>query len=435
MSGEQIQVSSLSLTVLKFSSKITHYEFDNKQDYAGQIRNSDNSFVVRVSGNQVANTNLYISEGSRGHWFVVRNIGDSIDLNKVKLFKDYSDLKYVKQLIAQEQQQQADALAITGNVKKDNDRQIEKKKKEFVNNAKKDSASYAVAEQKRLAKIKEETEQQKALEVAKHAQHVTDSLSAKKEEDTKLAQAKEKEQKQEEEQLARARQDKNIADSMRKAKADAAKIAKLRDKASKQKELQRMQDSLTAVPKTYTHVELWRKYPKFVFEQPPSGQSFAVDYLNAQDTLDNYNICMLILHDKVQGDALPEPIVSNTQNGASFLLKSINFSGVNCYMRLLISNTNTKTDYLVGPISTKWNQKEGKDYNLFACYTTTYPVLSPHAQREIVLVTRAVNIKDEDEITLHIGDRLQNIELGISITGKLYNQQYNIIRSLKEVTN
>ncbi|MFT4204250.1 MAG: hypothetical protein QM610_10090 [Chitinophagaceae bacterium] len=525
ISGEKVDVSSLALTVLKFNSKITHYEFDDKQNYSGQVRNSDNTFVIRVAGDAPTNTNLYLSEGKRGHWFTLNYIGENIDLNRVKLFQDFSDLKYVKKLVEQEQRQQGENLARTTTTtetvgdkekekqeediaQKKKEEELEKKKKEIVENAQRDSIAFQKVEQERLAQLEEKKKQeqkQKEIEQAKRAQFVADSIQAEKAEQERIAQAKAEELRHEQELAAQAKRNKFIIDSIKaeqvkqerlakleaqkqkareeverrkiqndsiarawkaeqeriafakaeKAKQEQAlleqakreqhvldsvkaqkiaqeKLAKLKEKEWKDAQVKRRMDSLAALPKEYTAAELWRKYPKVVFGQPPGGQSFSSDYFLQKDTLQNYTVSSYILNDLVADDALPTPIHSNVQDQASFVLKSINFSGVNCYMRIHLSNNSPKQDYLVGPVDMTWEQKEGKNYHLYPCYITAFPVLSPHAEKDIVLVTRAINVKDEDIIRLNIGDRLDNIELEITFPGKLYNEQYNIIRELKE---
>lgn len=478
ISGEKIDVSPLALTVLKFSSKITHFEFDDKENYAGQVRNGDNSFAIRVTGNAAANTNLYINEGKRGHWFVINLLTEDIDLNKVKFYQDFSDLKALKNLVAREEQEKAAAEA-NAEAAKRHEEEV-RKQNELIRQAVQDSIDFAKAEKERLARVREETLKAEQLAKARREQFIKDSIAAQKEQQARVARELEEAQKQqalEEEKLAKARADSIKAqkeiealataqkaaaaraaqkqqDAMLKARADSVKAEKLRQEQlmkeqakaareaeqARQKELariaalnaQRIKDSLAALPKVYTREELWRKYPKLVFDLPPVGQSLSIDFFSAPDTLENYRVSRLILDNRVLNDSLPEKLYSNTQNHVFFVLESINFSGVNCFMRLLLVNQHPKDDYLTGPILVKWDPYEGKSYNLYPCYITSFPVLASATEREIVLVTRAVNIKDEDMITLHIGDRLGKIQLELPISGVLYNQQLNVVRSVKE---
>ena len=129
-------------------------------------------------------------------------------------------------------------------------------------------------------------------------------------------------------------------------------------------------------------------------------------------------------------DTLQTPLASDTDQGATFVLKSIDFSGVNCYMQLTISN-HSKDDYLVGIINMRWYPKgdsTGTVYSIYPCYLTGFPVLSGGLERTIMLATRAVNIKDTDKLILTIGDRLGVRSLEVVIPGSLYNQQMAITR-------
>lgn len=478
ISGEKIEVSPLALTVLKFSSKITHFEFDDKDNYSGQVRNGDNSFAIRVTGDAAANTNLYINEGKRGHWFVVHLLTEDIDLNKVKFYQDFSDLKTLKNLVAKEEQENRAAQA-SADAAKRHEEEV-RKQNELIRQAVQDSIDFAKAEKERMARVREEMLQAERLAKARREQFVKDSIALQKTREAAIARELEEAAKQqalEEQKLAKARADSMQAqkqiealaaiqkaeaaraaqqqkNALQKARADSVKAERLRQEQlvkerakaareselARQKELERIaalnarriRDSLAALPKVYTRDELRRKYPKLVFELPPVGQSFSIDFFNAADTLENYRVSRLILDNYVLNDALPEKLYSNTQNHVFFVLESINFSGVNCFMRLLLVNQHPEKDYLTGPISVKWDAYEGKSYNLYPCYITSFPALAGRTEREIVLVTRAVNIRDEDMITLHIGDRLGTVQLELAISGVLYNQQLGIVRSVKE---
>jgi hypothetical protein len=584
ISGEKIQVSAESLSVLKFNSKITHFEFDDKVNYSGQVRTNDNSLVIRTIGDHPDTTNLYVTEGKRGHWFIIIFL-QTIDVNNTKLYYDYSDLKNLKKVVAQEQQDQANALAAananassqipvnnttasatttntapqnTGETdaqkarinamiikatadsiaaQKAEDAQIAKaaadaKKQKAIDDAKRqqfvtdsinaknasdaklaqqradsiqakeiadakrsqfvtdsiaakkaedaqalqaatDAANAKKAEDARLAKAAADAQKQKAIDDARLAQAKTDSINAKNAADARLAKARLDSiriKKAEDARLAQMQADsikaqkilaakiaqhisdsiqtqkiiaakiaQHIADSTQAKQIADAKIAKAAELAKQQElarvaaiEKKRIADSIAAIPKVYTHLDLWKKYPTIVFENPPPGQSLASDYFLTDDTAENSRVSNLILNNLVANDTLETTMVSDTDQNTNFTLKSIDFSGVNCYMQLIISNK-SKQDYLVGQINLKWYQANGGPaYNLYPCYLTAFPVLSPGAERTIMLVTRAVNIKDNDHLILTLGDRLGEISLEMSIPGTLYNQQMAITRKIVE---
>ena len=95
--GEKIQVSAESLTVLKFNSPVSQYDFGNRNNYTCQLRDNDNSIVIKTMGDSPENTNLYITEGKRSHMFVIEFI-KKVDINKIRLYYDFSDLKQERTL-------------------------------------------------------------------------------------------------------------------------------------------------------------------------------------------------------------------------------------------------------------------------------------------------------------------------------------------------
>ncbi len=574
INGEQILVSAETLTFLKFNAHITHYEFGDNNNYTCQVRDNDNSLVIKTIGDTAITTNLYVTEGKRGHFFKVIFLSKIEDINKVKLYYDYSDLKYVKKLVEQEKKNAAnDNAAINANTQvpntnanedtknkqeEDNTQTLEevqaeldsiklvkakvdfevakkaeadrlakakadlereqKEQEEILAKAKADANAAQKAEEQRLAKAKADADAAQKAEEQRLGKAKADAEAAKKTEEQRLAKAKadaEAAQKAEELRLAKAKADaetaqkteqerliKIKADSIQKAesarlakakldsiqaeraentrrtqekidsinavKAENARIAKIRMDsiiaqkaedakltkarsdsiaAEKAEEIRianakadsiatakkREADSIAALPKVYTHVELWKKYPGIVFGNPPLNQTLTGDYFLEYDTLENSRVSYIILHDSA---TLHES--SDTISGASVTLQSIDFSGVNCYMRLHISNKGN-TDYLVGPMMIKWIHPTGKTANLYPCFITSYPsygfltsfpALAPGVEKTIVFVTRAVNIKDNDLLLISIGDRLNEINFQISISGALYNKEMNLARHL-----
>ncbi|MDQ2753008.1 MAG: hypothetical protein M3R72_08295, partial [Bacteroidota bacterium] len=127
-------------------------------------------------------------------------------------------------------------------------------------------------------------------------------------------------------------------------------------------------------------------------------------------------------------DSATLTLTSNTENNIHFVLQNIVFSGVNCYMKLLIQNQ-SKDDYLTGVINFGWDADSAKHYDAYPCFITSYPsqalrtafpVLAPGVDETLVLTTRALNVKAGNTLTLTIGDRLYKIKLQLSIPVKKY---------------
>lgn len=289
------------------------------------------------------------------------------------------------------------------------------------------------AESARIAKARLDSINAQREENARIAKARADSIQAQKEENARLAKARLdsiQAQKEENARIAKARLDsiqakikedariaKMIADSIAAKKADDIRIAA---------ELKKhYDDSIAALPKVYNHVDLWKKYPGVVFEDPPNGQSFAADYFLEYDTLENARVSYLILADSPKISQS-----SDTTNNIHFELQGMYFSGTNCFMRIRIKNNSTD-DYLVGQIFLQVFKSSGKIYNAYPCFITdfpsygfltSFPVLAPGVERTIVVTTRTVNIRNNDFLLVKVGDRLYHTNLELQIQGDQYNR-------------
>jgi hypothetical protein len=123
LNGEIIQVAADALTVLKFNSEIKRFELGDREAYTCQVRDNDNSIVIKTMRDSCSTTNLIVTEGKRSHYFIIHFLKE-IDLNKTKLFYDYSDLKELRRKV-----NETDMLAV--NTKDDNaDKEDKKDKKQ-----------------------------------------------------------------------------------------------------------------------------------------------------------------------------------------------------------------------------------------------------------------------------------------------------------------
>lgn len=504
LNGEKIQVAADALTVLKFNSEIKRYELGDRDGYACQVRDNDNSIVIKTLQEKPTTTNLVVTEGKRTHYFVI-NFLPKIDLNNTRLYYDYSDLKLVRKLAESNEQ----AVALNENKKdskeetkplkeeknepKETAKERKRKEKEAQKLADEERKKQELEKQELLAqqkreqeKIKEdERKEQEAKEAAKRQKEQRENEQKQKEEvakqkreqeqKDKLAKEEERIQQQKEQQAkitaakeaerqrkaeaeanrikqindakeaakeeekerqrlaaekkkqdAEAKEAKRIeAENQRKLAAEQEKarkeqerqekIAKEQEKIRKKEEAEKARLAAEAAKTEYTHAELWKKYPKIVFGDPPEGQQIAGEYYLPEDTLKNYNVAQILL--------AKEPWINNSsekQNEISITLQGIIFSGVNCYMRFLVKNE-SKKDFLVGKMNLNWNKENIKNINLYPCYVTGYPVVLPGKEKTIIYASRAVNAGVNDKLNFNMKDRLLTTNLSLNISGADYN--------------
>jgi len=318
------------------------------------------------------------------------------------------------------------------------------------------------AEQERLARVEE---QKNAIEEAKILAEAKRKLEAQKLEDARLAlaakRAEELEKAKQAAAVARAIQDKKDEEARLIREAKAARIQKeIEDKkaaiaaakalkvqkeeeariaaeAKRLREIEekkaialaikaeadrkkRFADSIAALPKVYTHIELWKKYPKFVFSQPPAGQSLNFRYLNTKDTTENSAVSYPMLAESPNIN-----VQSDVFENISFTLEDIKFSGINCFLKLHINNR-SDSDYLVGPINFKWYRAADTTMiKIHPSYVTRFPVLAPKTESTIVYAIPAANVKEEDQLILLMGDRLKKIQLELVVPNELYLKKMN----------
>ena len=274
-----------------------------------------------------------------------------------------------------------------------------------------DSIQKAMKQQQMQAKL--DSINERKIKNAEEAKRKLDSIQMQKEKNVQLA--KMRMDSIEEKSAEAITLAKTKLDSIQARKQEIIRLAAERKK--------RIEDSLAALPKFYSHVDLWRKYPSLVFEMPPNTQHLAGDYFIPADTLENARVSYLMLD-----DSATMQLSSNEENGVRFVLQDIKFSGVNCFMKLFIQNR-SKDDYLTGAINLGWEADSAKHYDVYPCFITSYPsqglrtafpVLAHGADETIILTTRALNVKEGNILHLTMGDRLYKINLNLFIPVKTY---------------
>jgi hypothetical protein len=234
------------------------------------VRNNDNSVAIKSNDEEPGTTNLIIVEGSRTHNFIVQ-FQKSVDINKIKLYYDFSNLKELKKYIEKQSstiQQPAIALNTNTETKKETKKEVKKEeaKEETKPEPKKEEVKLSKAEKKRLereenerlqkeeearlAKEKEESEKQARMQKERLAkleqqrmlkEEEENKLTAKREAEKlqKLNQEKALETKKEQEKLAKeqkAIEEKQLAET-RKREAEAKAKAQEEEKETKRLEL------------------------------------------------------------------------------------------------------------------------------------------------------------------------------------------------------
>lgn len=208
-----------------------------------------------------------------------------------------------------------------------------------------------------------------------------------------------------------------LKEQQRKEEEKQKRLAKIAEEKRKKEEEERLKKEAEAKKTSYTHQELWKKYPHIVFGDPPPSQHLTGEYYLPADTLENSRVSNALL----QMDYWLN-IASPTVNGVTMTLQSMIFSGVNCYLRITIKN-NTDNDFLTGVMNLKWKRDNGVSIDLYPGYVTDFPVILPHKEKTLVYVSRAVNASNKDHFVFSIIDRLEKTHLELSISGKEYNTE------------
>jgi|GEM_PF-1882091 len=197
INGLRVVVSTDALTVLKFNTHIQRIEIGNVDDYTCKVRDDDNSIVIRTQSKRPDSTNLIVTEGKRTHYFFI-TFKEKIDINKDKLYYDLSDLKTVKRISEEMNNQTTSMATSTGSTKTDDkktdDKKTEEKKDEEPPKLSKKEKKKLEQEQK--AKEEEEKKQLWAAENAKkEAEAKLAADAAEKQKALTLAKAKAEEEK------------------------------------------------------------------------------------------------------------------------------------------------------------------------------------------------------------------------------------------------
>lgn len=229
LNGEVITISENMLTVLKFKSEIKACQFGTRKGYSFQTRDNDNSVVIKSTEANPQNTNLVITEGDRTHNFIVQ-YQKNVDINKVKLYYDYSNLKELKKYVENQKSAiQQPVIALNNEKRVAVNSAPEPESKQEPEPAT-ESAKEKKAREKKEAqakKEKEKAEQERKQREAKEQERLAQETRLKAEQDAA---------KREEERLAReATEKKRLLDEDEKARAIALK--KQQEKEAREKAL------------------------------------------------------------------------------------------------------------------------------------------------------------------------------------------------------
>ena len=198
INGLKIDVANDAITILKFNAQITRYEFGTRDAYSCKVRDDDNSLVLKTSIPRPANSNLVVTEGKRTHYFII-NFLPKIDLNNIKLYYNFSDLKALKKLV---DENGANTVTVRDIEKLNNEKKAkeaeERIKLQKEEELKKANDAKRIAEAEKEKKRQMEEEKNKRLEEQKAA-----VLAKEKEKQRLINEKKELEEAKEKERLSR----------------------------------------------------------------------------------------------------------------------------------------------------------------------------------------------------------------------------------------
>lgn len=258
LNGEVITISENMLTVLKFKSEIKACQFGTRKGYSFQTRDNDNSVVIKSTEDNPQNTNLVITEGERTHNFIVQ-YQKNVDINKVKLYYDYSNLKELKKYVEKQNssiQQPVIALnnekrvAVTPapepETKQESQAQVESNKEKKARE-KKEAQAKKEKEKAEQERLQREVEEQERL--ALEARQKAEREKAKREEERLTKEAAELQRKQEEEK-------RNLEAALKKQGEKEAKEKALVEAMVREQERKAQEDAKRQAEKEKRDLEL-----------------------------------------------------------------------------------------------------------------------------------------------------------------------------------
>ncbi|HTN46933.1 MAG TPA: hypothetical protein VL098_11350 [Flavipsychrobacter sp.] len=348
-----------------------------------------------------------------------------------------------RQRLADEQKMQAEKLKEEERLAAaKREAETEKKKQKEEEQIQKEEEARKAKEEERLAalakeqeKIQAEKERQEQLAIAKEAERQKKAKEEaariqklKDQQEAAAAAAKEKKRLEEEkkkqlaEEKERIRQEQErqkqlaiLKEQQRKEEEKQKQLAKIAEEKRKKEQAEQAKREAELAKTSYTHTELWKKYPKIVFGDPPYNQHLTGEYYIPNDTAENSRVSY-----RLMGMDHWLNIASKTENGVTIVLQGLIFSGVNAYLRIIIKN-DTDNDFLTGRMNLKWQKADGSGADLFPCYVTDFPIVLPHKEKTMVYAARAVNADNKDRFIFTMSDRLNTTELDFSFTGTAYN--------------
>ncbi len=483
INGEKIEVSREALTVLRFNSEIKRYELGDRKSYTCQVRDYDNSIVIKtISDDPAESTNLLVTEGKRTHYFIVTFL-PRIDINKVKLFYDYSDLKALRrfvsssnELLAKEMKaaEKEDSKEVRRK-EKELERELEeerKKKAELESQRKlaqereaekerlqKEQETVKKEEQKRILEEKRKEEEERLTKMEQERQEKLkreqERIEKEKERQLQLALAKEQERKKkaleeelriqkinDEQQIRLAQQREAARIAAEKKKREAEEQERKRAEAENEKKLAALREKERKEDERLRKLAQQEEDKRLKEEEKKKQEENKTEYTHTELWKKYPNI---VFGDPPEGQrmtgeyylasdtaenyrvcmqlqAMPPwlNLTSDTVNGISLSLQSMIFSGANCYMRFVIRNR-SKDDLLVGMQNLEWNKGDKGTTDLFPCYVNGYPVILPGKDFTLFYVSRAVNAADQDQFIFSLQDRFKKTKLKVRFTGAEYN--------------
>jgi tetratricopeptide (TPR) repeat protein len=156
-------------------------------------------------------------------------------------------------------------------------------------------------------------------------------------------------------------------------------------------------------------VELIKKYPSIDFNKLPQSLNTNADVTIIRPK----SKALLFENSNIEG-------LKFAVNNIILNCIGIYFTEGNAYLRFRIQN-NGEADFLTGPMLLTWNKKDGRKGPLNPGYISSFPIVQPGKQVDVMYVTVNVSVEDAEALAFEMTDRLGKTKIALLIPGKEYN--------------
>jgi hypothetical protein len=158
---------------------------------------------------------------------------------------------------------------------------------------------------------------------------------------------------------------------------------------------------------------VYAKHPEIDFNAPPDEQQF--------DTIADYSVESKLVSREIMS-LRPEMSLVDSSNQIKLICQNIEFAGEKVYYKFLVQNYGS-TEFLTGKMVLTYHKKDGTDARILPNYIASFPIILGGRQKVLVYMAKAVPVANDERLTFDMSDRLNQVNLSVSITGELYNQK------------